>query len=180
MVKRQLSVAAVLLLLARAAGPGANDVTLDVHAPPRLSSAAGRLRTTDYSTLRKTLEGAGLQFPARISATLVATDDARVARIPQWVVGLASGTEHVMIFPERIGPYPYDSLESVMRHEIVHLALNDRAGGRPLPRWFHEGVAVTLESGWSTRDDLRLLLAALDPPSMADIARLFASDAYHP
>jgi hypothetical protein len=175
---RTRAAAAVLLLLALAPGPGANDVTLDVHAPPRLSSAAGRLQTTDYSTLRKTLESAGLQFPARISATLVATDDARVARIPQWVVGLASGTEHVMIFPERIGPYPYDSLESVMRHEIVHLALNDRAGGRPLPRWFHEGVAVTLESGWSTRDDLRLLLAALDPPSMADIARLFASDAY--
>lgn len=175
---RTPTAAAALLLLAFAVPPDARDVTLDVHAPARLSAAAGRLRTTDYSTLRRTLEGAGLRFPSRISATLVATDDERVERIPQWVVGLASGSEHVMIFPERIGPYPYDSLESVMRHEIVHLSLNDRAGGRPLPRWFHEGAAVTLETGWSTRDDLRLLLAALDPPSMADIARLFASDAY--
>ena len=175
---RARAAAAVLLIVASTLPLGAQDVLLDVHAPARLSAAAGRLRASDYSALRRTLEAAGLRFPERISATLVATDDERVARIPPWVVGLASGTEHVMIFPERIGPYPYDSLESVMRHEIVHLALNDRAGGRPLPRWFHEGVAVTLESGWSTRDDLRLLLAALDPPSMADIARLFASDAY--
>ena len=175
---RARAAATAFLALALALRAGAQDVSLDIHAPPRLSSAADRLQRTDYTTLRRTLEGADLRFPVRISGTLVATDDERVARIPSWVVGLASGTEHVMIFPERIGPYPYDSLEAVMRHEIVHLALNDRAGGRPLPRWFHEGVAVTLESGWSTRDDLRLLLAALDPPSMADIARLFASDAY--
>jgi hypothetical protein len=64
-----------------------------------------------------------------------------------------------------------------VRHEIVHLALTARAGGRPLPRWFHEGVATALESGWDARDELRLLVAALDPPSLADIRRLFASDA---
>lgn len=175
---RTSAAAAILLVLACAIPLRAQEPVLDIHAPSHLASAAGRLRTTDYTILRRTLEAAGLRFPARISVTLVGTDDERVARIPGWVVGLASGTEHVMIFPERIGPYPYDSLEAVMRHEIVHLALNDRAGGRPLPRWFHEGAAVTLESGWSTRDDLRLLLTALDPPSMADIARLFASDAY--
>jgi hypothetical protein len=168
-----------ILVIALTLRAGAQDgVRLDIEAPPRLASAANRLRGTDYSTLAATLEAAGLRLPHRIHTTLVASDDERVARIPQWVVGLASGGEYVLIFPERIGPYPYDSLESVMRHEIVHLALNGRAGGRPLPRWFHEGVAVTLESGWSTRDEFRLLLAALDPPSMADIAALFASDAY--
>jgi hypothetical protein len=167
-----------VLMIALGMTAGAQGVRLDIEAPPRLGSAADRLRALDYATLATTLEAAGLRLPGRIHATLVASDDDRVGRIPRWVVGLASGSEYVLIFPERIGPYPYDSLESVMRHEIVHLALNARAGGRPLPRWFHEGVAVTLESGWSTRDELRLLLAALDPPSMADIARLFASDAY--
>lgn len=156
----------------------ARDLQIDIDAPRRLSSAAERLRTADYSQLARSLDAAGLQLPSRIRLTLVANDDERVARIPRWVVGLASGTEDVVVFPERVGPYPYDSLESVMRHEIVHLALNARAGGRALPRWFHEGTAVTLESGWSTRDELRLLLAALDPPSLADIGRLFTSDAY--
>lgn len=167
-----------VLVIAATLRLDAQGIQLDIDAPARLTAAADRLRATDYSALGRALEAADLRLPDRVDTTLVATDDERVARIPGWVVGLASGTRYVLIFPERIGPYPYDSLESVMRHEIVHLALNERAGERPLPRWFHEGVAVTLESGWSTRDELRLLLAALDPPSMADIDRLFASDAY--
>jgi hypothetical protein len=60
----------------------------------------------------------------------------------------------------------------------VHLALNTRARGGPLPRWFHEGVAVTVERGWGARDEIRLLLAALDRPSLADLRRLFASDTH--
>ena len=176
---RAAVVLALLPLIAVAASPAsAQAPSLNIEAPPRLSSAAERLRATDYVPLTRALDAAGLAMPARLSVTLVSDDDARVARIPRWVVGLASGTEHILIFPERIGPYPYDSLEAVMRHEVVHLALNTRAGGQPLPRWFHEGVAVTLVSGWGTGDELRLLLAALDPPSMADIGRLFASDAY--
>jgi hypothetical protein len=176
---RAAVVLALLPLIALAASPAsAQTPSLNIEAPPRLSSAAERLRATDYVPLTRALDAAGLAMPARLSVTLVSDDDARVARIPRWVVGLASGTEHILIFPDRIGPYPYDSLEAVMRHEVVHLALNTRASGQPLPRWFHEGVAVTLESGWGTGDELRLLLAALDPPSMADIGRLFASDAY--
>lgn len=170
---------ALLVLTGLAAAPvAAPDVSLDIDAPPRLASAAQRVRATDYGPLTRSLAAAGLTMPERVSVTLVSDDDTRVGRIPRWVVGLASGTEYILIFPDRIGPYPYDSLEAVMRHEVVHLALNGSASGRPLPRWFHEGVAVTLESGWGTGDELRLLLAALDPPSMADIARLFASDAY--
>jgi hypothetical protein len=64
-----------------------------------------------------------------------------------------------------------------MRHEIVHLALNLRAGGGPLPRWFHEGVATSVEAGWSVTDQLRLLMATLRDPEIADVSRLFRSDA---
>ena len=63
-----------------------------------------------------------------------------------------------------------------MRHEVVHLALSSRAGGHDLPRWFHEGVAVSVETGWNLGSDLRLLIAAGHNPGMADLARLFASD----
>jgi hypothetical protein len=58
----------------------------------------------------------------------------------------------------------------------VHLALSTRAGGRPLPRWFHEGVAMSVESGWGLGSQLRLLAAAAGDPSLADLNRLFASD----
>jgi len=72
--------------------------------------------------------------------------------------------------------YPYDSLESVVRHEVTHLALTSRAGGQPLPRWFHEGVAVSVDAGWDTAAQLRLLVAMLGRPDIAELTRLFTSD----
>ena len=95
--------------------------------------------------------------------------------IPKWIVGLASGERDVVIFPTRVLSYPYDSLESVVRHEVVHLALNARAGSRPLPRWFHEGVATSVDSGWQTTARLNLLFAMLARPDIAELTRLFAS-----
>jgi hypothetical protein len=166
----------VVLVVLAAASAGAQPYDLSVEAPASLEPIARRIREMNPIPLAKALETAGLPAPRRVRILLVAGDDPRVGRIPEWIVGFASGTEAVVIFPSRIGSYPYDSLESVVRHEIVHLALNTRAGGQALPRWFHEGVAVTVASGWDSRDQVRLLLAALERPSMADLSRLFASD----
>jgi len=63
------------------------------------------------------------------------------ARPPRWASGVA--------YPERglilIGVIDPDGraadLEDVLRHEIAHVSLHRAAGGRELPRWFHEGVA---------------------------------------
>ena len=156
----------------------AGQAALTVDAPLSLEAAAERVRNIDQAAFSRSLSLAGLPMPRAIVITLVARDDPRATSTPSWVVGLAAGTSDIRIFPDRTGAYPHDSLETVVRHEIVHLALNTRAGERPLPRWFHEGVAVTIESGWGARDEMRLLLAALDPPSLADISRLFASDAH--
>jgi hypothetical protein len=166
----------LLIALLAAARAGAQDPPLIVEASPFLEPAARRVRGLDRAALSRTLSASGLPMPGRIVVTLIPREDPDGRRVPPWIVGLASGTSRIVVFPDRIGGYPYDSLETVVRHEIVHLALNTRADGHPLPRWFHEGVALTLESGWGTRDDMRLLLAALDPPSLADIGRLFASD----
>ena len=167
-----------LVSLVMTAHNRAGQAELTVDAPASLEAAAARVRNVDLTAFSRSLALAGLPMPRPIVITLVARDDPRATSTPSWVVGLAAGTSDIRIFPDRTGAYPNDSLETVVRHEIVHLALNTRAGGRPLPRWFHEGVAVTIESGWGARDEMRLLLAALDPPSLADISRLFASDAY--
>lgn len=169
---------ACLLGLAVAATAGAQEIDLSVEAPPALEDAARRVRDIDRTTLAAALGRAGLPLPPRVRILLVAGDDPRAAGVPDWIVGFARGTRTIVIFPGRIASYPYGSIESIVRHEIVHLALNARARGGPLPRWFHEGVAVTVERGWGARDELRLLLAALDRPSMADLRRLFASDSH--
>jgi hypothetical protein len=169
---------AVFLVVVAAAAARAQVPDLSVETPASLEPIARRIREMDPAPLAKALETAGLQAPRRVHLVLVAGDDPRIRRLPEWIVGFASGTEDVVILPSRIGSYPYDSVESVVRHEIVHLALNTRAGGQLLPRWFHEGVAVTVVSGWDSRDQVRLLLAALERPSMADLSRLFASDVH--
>lgn len=114
-------------------------------------------------------------LPARIEVTLMPNDDPRASQVPRWIVGLAAGERDILILPDRVVPYPYDSLESVFRHEVTHLALFSRAGGATLPRWFHEGVAMDVDERWNTAGRLRLLLEMLKSPGTADLTRLFES-----
>jgi hypothetical protein len=146
-----------------------------VNAPPSLSADAARIRSVDVPSLVDALGHAGLAMPREIRVTLIAEDDARARATPEWIVGLAVGERDVAIFPERVLAYPYDSLESVVRHEVAHLALDSQSRGAPLPRWFHEGVATSVDSGWKTAAQLRLLLAMLARPDTAELTRLFVS-----
>jgi hypothetical protein len=158
------------------AGPFAAELAITVEAPAALETTAERIRSLDPQPLVDALAGAGLDPPPDIQVTLIAEDDPRARATPDWIVGLASGSRHVAIFPARIGAYPYGSLEAVLWHEVVHLALNARADGRRLPRWFHEGVAVTVEGGWNLTSQLRLVLAAGGDPALGDLSRLFGSE----
>jgi hypothetical protein len=152
-------------------------LTLVVQGPPSLDAAAARVRAIDQADLASSLARAGLQAPASVTVTLVPEDAPFARESPRWIVGRAFGDANIVIFPGRVAAYPYDSLESVMRHEIVHLALFDRAAGRRLPRWFHEGVATSVEAGWGMGDELRLALAAMTGPTIHDVNELFRSDA---
>lgn len=153
------------------------DWELTIDAAPSLSAVASRVRNVDADQIAQALARAGLELPLAVRVTLVPEEDPIARRMPDWIVGRAFGSRDVLIIPERVAAYPYDSLESVLRHEVVHLALFERADGRPLPRWFHEGVAVSVEAGWGFTDNLKLLLAAGTDPAVADLTRLFQSDA---
>jgi hypothetical protein len=146
-----------------------------VTAPPSLTAAAMRVDETNMPRLRESLERAGLPLPAPIRILLLPEDDPNARAIPEWIVGFASGEHDIVIMPGRVVSYPYDSLESVVRHEVAHLALTTRAGGRDLPRWFHEGVAVSVDAGWDTESRLRLLLAVASGPRIQQLTRLFES-----
>lgn len=170
-------VSRLLLVLALACTfPGAVRADVVVEAPPALAVYAARVRSVDLSALASALEAVGLEAPSRVRATLLTATDPRTAALPRWVVGFAAAPADIVIVPERVLTYPYDSLESVVRHEIAHLALSARAAGRPLPRWFHEGTAVLVDAGWGLTSRLRLLAAMLERPGTARLAALFASD----
>ena len=158
------------------AGVTLRATELAIDAPASLATAVSRVKGVDLARLELDLRRAGLRLPARIHVVLIPDGDPRAQRIPRWIVGFASGQEELAILPQRVLPYPYDSVESVFRHEVTHLALASRAGGRPLPRWFHEGVAMSVDAGWDWSGQLRLLFEMQKNPATADLARLFASD----
>lgn len=166
------------MLLASASGFARQrgELDLTVEAPASLAPAADRVRRMDREQLAEALARAGLTIPPRIRVTVIAEEDPRARATPMWIVGLASGRHDMAIFPERIGVYPYDSLESVVWHEVVHLALSAQAGDHPLPRWFHEGVAMSVEKGWGVTSQVELLLAAGGSSGLADLEQLFNSE----
>lgn len=157
--------------------PQGRPLGLTVEAPPSLTAAADRVRNIDHRHLSTALAGAGLAVPAEVRITLVPEGDPRARATPRWIVGQARGAHDVVPFPDRVGAYPYGSLESVVWHELAHLALSAQAGGRPLPRWFHEGVALSVEKGWGLTGRAQLLIATVGDRGLADLGRLFASDA---
>jgi len=163
------------LLIALWLWPSNATAQITVDAPLSLAGIADRVRHVNLPALQAALERAGLSLPATIHVTLLPNDDPGARSVPDWLVGLASGSQDIVIFPQRVLSYPYDSLESVVRHEITHLALDARAAGEPLPRWFHEGVAVSVDAGWSVSAQVRLLATMLQRPGTAELARLFAS-----
>jgi hypothetical protein len=166
----------ILLLAALPVSVAAAQSELTIDAPMSLRRAADRVRAVDLSRLARDLRGAGLDLPARMNVTMIPEDDPRASDIPRWIVGLALAQRDVVIFPERVLPYPYDSVESVLTHEVAHLALSERAGGQPLPRWFQEGVAMSVDGGWRVSGQLRLILEMLRNPGTSELSRLFAAN----
>lgn len=165
----------MVVTLATEAGTASMDVT--VRAPASLTAVAERVRTMDWAPLEEALVRAGLEPPPRVRVTLVGEDDPAARATPSWIVGQAFGSLDVVVFPSRVGVYPYSSLESVLWHEVVHLALSIQARDEPLPRWFHEGVAMSIERGWGFTSQMRLRLAVAGEPGLADLGRLFSSNA---
>ncbi len=178
--RRKGTGAALTAVLVLGSAPGAarqhGALDLTVETPASLAPAADLVRRVDRQPLVDALARAGLTIPPQIHVTLIAEDDLRARATPEWIIGVASGRRDIVIFPERIGSYPYDSLESVVWHEVVHLALSAQAGDRPLPRWFHEGVALSLERGWGVTSQVQLLLVAGGTSDLTDLERLFRSE----
>ena len=161
-VRRWLHVALIARLLATNLTSATTELTIIPSSP---SAAASRIGATDLNRLGADLERAGLTLPPRIVVTLIEEADPRARGVPEWVVGLALEPDEIVVFPGRILSYPYDSIESVFRHEVAHLALSARAGGQPMPRWFHEGLAVSVDAGWGVTGRLRLLLEMTGNPA---------------
>ena len=154
----RLGVALLLIGLAPAAAGAQAPPALVIEAPPELAPARSRLESFDLRPLAGIVRTVGLDAAGPPIVGVLADEGTEAARsVSPWTAGFAnSDAGLIVLFPSRSPTYPHDTLEDVMRHEVAHVLIGRAAGGRPVPRWFHEGLAVAVERPWGFEDRSRL------------------------
>ncbi len=92
--------------------------------------------------------------PRESITIMIARDEKHFAEltegnIPDWGAAAALPGNRIVISP--LSGYK-KSLEHILAHEIVHCVINDAAGERFVPRWFHEGCAQYFSGEWGVRN----------------------------
>lgn len=167
----------LLLSVAPVSARPADVPELRFEAPAVTAAYAERLERVDRRRLAAIMRLVGLTSSGGPIPILVLPDDAPLARrTPTWISGYTREPAGVIVlFPERVPAYPHDSLEAVLQHEIAHVLIARAAGGRHVPRWFHEGLAMTAERAWSLGDRARFLyeVARQGATPIGSLDRLF-------
>ena len=127
------------------------------HAPPELQPMVRELQRVPDEKIASLQRVTGLRSADQpVDITLAPESSTLAKQSPSWMTGFTfTGTTQVVLFPARNPRYPNDSLESTYLHELTHVFIARAAGGRYVPRWFHEGVAVVAERTWSFEDEAR-------------------------
>jgi hypothetical protein len=153
---------------------------LTIEAPEQLSAARVRLESFDISRLRGVMRLIGQDAAGDPIRVILSPEDSPLARqATTAIAGFASLDENlIVLFPARSPAYPHDTLEDVLHHEVAHILIARASRGAPVPRWFHEGLAVLAERTWRFEDDARLLreLVLVSPISLDRVDALFAAD----
>jgi hypothetical protein len=169
-----------LLPSAAAAAASADDPRLPelvFAAEPGTEAAARRLEAMDRSRLAGAVRLSGLRDPGPPIRVQLVSERSELARqTPSWVTGFATGPWNpVVLFPARPARYPYDSLEDLLQHEVAHVLVDRAAAGHPVPRWLHEGIAMTAGDRWGLEDSGRFAfeVARRGRVPLADLDRWF-------
>ena len=153
---------------------------LTIEAPERLRAVAGRIQRLDASRFGAIMRLVGLTDPGNGIRVVLVPEDSRIARDTAPWIGAFADAPHdlVVLFPDRIGHYPHDSLEVVLHHEIAHILAARAAGGGRLPRWFNEGLASVAERSWGIGNRSRFLWATVmaGQPTVTALEGLFYGD----
>ena len=142
--------AALLPVMPAGAAAAVDPPVLVVEAPQALAGVARQTRELDTGRLTSIMRLTGLTDAGEPIRVLLAPESAPLARdTPPWVAAFANAAADVVVlFPARIGSYPYGSLETVLFHEVAHILTARAGGGGRIPRWFNEGLASAAERTW--------------------------------
>jgi hypothetical protein len=160
------------------APPQAEPLKLQIEAPPELAAVRGRLEAMPPGSFSDIGQFLGASEAGPSIHIVLATESSDLGhRVVPWISGFAVGESSlVVLFPARSPGYPDDTLEDVLRHEVAHVLIWRAAGGRHVPRWFDEGVAMEVERERRWRDQTQLFyqLLAGTETDLEHLDRLFS------
>jgi hypothetical protein len=161
--------------LAEAAAPRAPSLVFE--GPRELDGQIAELRWIQTPAVTAVAEWLELPEPGPPLRIVLAPEGGSLARsTPRWVSGYARGeTGTAVLFPARVVRYPYDDLAELFLHEVTHLLAHRAAGGREIPRWFAEGIALHAARGWTLADRRQALAAGLGggPGTLGELEAAF-------
>jgi len=154
--------------------------SLRIDAPDSLEAVAQRVGRFPVDRLTTAMTLAGLTRAGQPIDVLLIAESSDLARgTPPWISGFADAERNlVVLFPNRARSYPSDSLETLFHHEVAHILFSRAARGRPVPRWFNEGLALAAERpvGLGDRSRLAWTLVRYGGISLAELERLFGTN----
>lgn len=172
-----------MALVGASTGARAVPPELEIEAPPSLERRVAEVEGFDLDRLDVAQRLAGLSAPGPPIRVVLAPEDSDQAQAaPSWVAGYAlSSVDTVVLFPARAPSYPDRSLESLLHHEVAHILIDRAARGQPVPRWFHEGVAMAAGRAWNLEDMTRFAFERVRgrPVPLAELETWFRGDASH-
>jgi len=158
----------LLLAALLAASPlaAAEPTRLVIEPQPGLPPSANRLAAGPHPWIESVMELVGLDEPGPDIRVILAPESSPLARaVPAWVSGYTDGVSNVVVLlAERTPSYPDGGLEEVLAHEVAHVLIHRASGGRRVPRWFNEGLAMLAARSWRLRDQTELALGVLSGP----------------
>lgn len=146
-----------------ARGEGVETPRLIVQAPAELAAAAREIDAIPVASWTSLRELAGLAaFGPPVVVVLAPEGSDAARRVAPWISGYAESRRGlVVLLPRRVGRYPDRGLVPLLRHEVAHVVVARAAGGRDVPRWFDEGLAMAAARPWELGDRARVALAVL-------------------
>lgn len=91
----------------------------------------------------------------------------RPGSVPEWAAAFALPARgEVVIYTDRIGPYPHSSLRQLLTHELAHVAILQKSRGHDVPRWFDEGLSMSIAREAGIDDAFHLSLGMVFGPEL--------------
>jgi hypothetical protein len=154
------------------------QITLEGPVPPEIKL---RAITSEYYRIYRTV--APRQTPDKSPLKIVyyskTQGNSNPFSLPEWGGGGAIGRDLIVV-PVDFKPFLEQSFSQITVHELVHIVLSRAYPGLIIPRWFHEGVAMTLAGELSLQENVgvskAIFTGSLMPLASIDSVNVFGGN----